>query len=109
MPRTTYCPKSHEELASVSVGKPYGHTPGHKYHDVDALVSSKGDKFRCHVVESWGSAQGYDEEHGRREVTGRGGSVVEAIAVAERFAKAAGIDDGYLASALSQVAAEAGD
>lgn len=89
--RTAYCPKSHTELASESVGKPYGHVPGHHYHDVEVVISKRADSFRVHVVESWGSAQGYDEEHGRREVIGRGGSIGSACDNALLMAKDAGL------------------
>lgn len=99
--RTAYCPKSHVELANESAGKDYGHVPGHQYHDVDVVVSERGEKFRCHVVESWGSAQGYDEEHGRREAIGRGDSIRGAIDDARGRAKDAGIECEYLEQALS--------
>lgn len=98
--RTAYCPKSHEELASESTGNAYGHVPGHQYRDVDVVVSRKGDKYRVHVVESWGSAQGYDEEHGRREAIGRGDSIREAISDARRRAKDCGIETEYLEQSL---------
>ena len=100
--RTAYTPKSHEQLASESTGRAYGHVPGHQYADVDVVVSTRGDKFRCHVVESWGSAQGYDEEHGRREVVGRGESIRGAVADARTRAKAAGIGPDYLEESLSK-------
>lgn len=100
--RTAYCPKSHEELATESAFKPYGHVPGHQYHDCDVVVSNKGDKFRVHVVESWGSCQGWDEEHGRREAIGRGDSIREAIADARTRAKDSGIECEYLEQALSK-------
>lgn len=100
--RTAYCPKTHKELASESVGKEYGHLPGHQYHDVDVVVSERGEKFRCHVVESWGSAQGYDEEHGRKEAIGRGDTIREACRDALDIARDAGIDCGFLASAVSK-------
>jgi hypothetical protein len=100
--RTAYAPKSHRELASESAGAAYGHVPGHQYHDVDVVVSERGEKYRCHVVESWGSAQGYDEEHGRREVIGRGETIHAACRDAESRAKAAGIVSEYFAQALSK-------
>lgn len=100
--RTAYCPKSHKELASESVGVAYGHVPGHQYHDVDVVISRKGDNFRCHVCESWGSAQGYDEEHGRREAIGRGASIRSAVNDARVRAGAAGITCEYLEQALSK-------
>lgn len=99
--RTAYCPKSHTELASESAGKAYGHVPGQQYHDVDVVVSTRSDKFRVHICESWGSAQGYDEEHGRREAIGRGDSIREAIEDARERAARAGIETEYLEQALS--------
>ena len=100
--RTAYCPKSHTELASESTGRAYGHVPGHQYHDVDVVVSTRSDKFRVHVCESWGSAQGYDEEHGRREAIGRGDSIRDAIDNARDRAASAGIETEYLEQSLSK-------
>ncbi len=100
--RTAYCPKSHDELASESSGKAYGHVPGHQYLDCDVVVSRKGDKFRVHVVESWGSYQGYDQEHGRREAIGRGDSIREAIGDARTRAKDCGIGIEYLEQSLGK-------
>ncbi len=101
--RTAYCPKTHTELASESSGKAYGHVPGHQYHDVDVVVSqAKNDTYRVHVCESWGSAQGYDEEHGRREAIGRGDSIESAISDARQRAKDAGIECEYLEQSLSK-------
>lgn len=100
--RTAYSPKSHTELSSESAGKAYGHVPGHTYHDVDVVVSERGGMYRCHVVESWGSAQGYDEEHGRREAIGRGDSINGAIRDARQRSRAAGIECEYLEQALSR-------
>jgi hypothetical protein len=107
--RTTYCPESHKELASHRVGREYGHVPGHQYHDVNAILTRRfgpDDKFRCQIVEVWGSAQGFDEEHGRREVVGRGDSIREAIESASLRATAAGIAGEaaeYLVQVLSRV------
>jgi len=100
--RTAYCPKSHDELAKESAGKPYGHVPGHHYLDCDVVVSRKGDKFRVHIVESWGSCQGYDEEHGRREAIGRGESIGQAIMDARKRAKDCGIGIEFLEQSLSK-------
>lgn len=99
--RTAYCPKSHTELARESAGNEYGHVPGHQYHDVDVVISRRGDKYRCHVVESWGSCQGYDEEHGRREAIGRGESIRECVVDARGRAADAGIVCEYREQALS--------
>lgn len=100
--RTAYCPKSHTKLADERAGREYGHVPGHEYLDVDVVISVYRQKFRCHVVESWGSAQGYDEEHGRREVIGRGESLREVVANATQRAADAGIGIGSLTQALSK-------
>lgn len=100
--RTAYCPKSHNELASEYAGTAYGHVPGHQYSDVDVVVSERNGKYRCHVVQSWGSAQGYDEEHGRREAIGRGDSIRAACDDARQRAHAAGITCEYLEQALSK-------
>ena len=108
MTQTAYCPKSHTELASVTAGKPYGHVPGHRYHDVDVVISTRdGSSFRVHVCEHMGSAQGRDEEHDRREVVGRGGSIGSACDNARIMAKDAGIVCEYFAQALSQAQDEA--
>lgn len=101
--RTAYCPKSHTELASESAGKAYGHVPGHQYHDVDVVVSrTRTGAYRVHVVESYGSAQGYDEEHGRTEVVGRGETLAEACRQARQRAKDAGLNTSYLESAMAK-------
>lgn len=102
--RTAYCPDTHVELSNVTVGTPYGHVPGHQYHDVHVVISrSDSGTYRCHIVESWGSSQGDDEEHGRNEVVGRGGSIEDAAGKADQAAKEAGIKE-YLAQALTQAA-----
>ncbi len=106
--RTAYAPKTHRELASTSVGTEYGHVPGHQYHDVDVVISqSRDNRFRCHIVDSWGSAQGYDEEHGRIEATGRGESITEAAREAKAIGTEAGMDARYLAQAVSKAVDEA--
>lgn len=99
--RTAYCPKSHEELASESAGLAYGHVPGHQYHDVNVVISRRNDRYRIHAVESWGSAQGYDEEHGRREVIGRGTTLLNALCDVRERATAATITCEYFEQALS--------
>jgi hypothetical protein len=99
--RTAYCPRSHTELANVSRGVPYGHVPGHRYHDVDVVVSQRGPVFRVHVVESWGSAQGEDEEHGRREIVSRADSIRAAVDGARQRAAAAGITIDFFEQSLS--------
>lgn len=101
--RTAYAPKTHRQLASTSKGIPYGHVPGHQYHDVDVVVSQSRDgKFRCHIVESWGSAQGYDQEHGRIEATGRGETIKAAVIEAKEISVEAGMDTSYLAQAVAK-------
>lgn len=100
-------------VSEASAGKAYGHVPGHQYHDVDVVISVRppagagigpnvSRPWRVHVVESWGSAQGYDEEHGRREAVGRGEGIEEACQSARDRAAKAGIECEYLEQALSK-------
>jgi hypothetical protein len=98
-----------EVIASGCVGIKYGHVPGHSYHDVEVGVGRKGRKFRAVVLETWGSAQGQDEEHGRRKVVARGENALDALAECVSRAHAAGIgkagkEDGgaYLPQAANQ-------
>ena len=101
--RTAYCPKSHVKLAFESAcSSSCGHVPGHQYHDVHCVISRRGDTYRCHIVESWGSCQGYDEEHGRKEAIGRGDTISDAARSASERATQAGMDQGLLAQAVSK-------
>jgi|AACY02.7.fsa_nt_gi hypothetical protein len=106
--RTAYSPKTHEELGTASAGRPYGHLPGGKYSDVDVCISrAKNGTYRCHVVASFGSSQGYDEEHGRTEVIGRGDTIREACADARGRASDTDMNKNYLTEALSKAEDEA--
>lgn len=98
--RTAYCPESHDQLSKAWAGKQYGHVPGNSYHDCDVVVSRNHKMYRVHVVQSWGSCQGYDQEHGRREAIGRGSSIREAIEEARDRARGCGIVCDYLEQAL---------
>ena len=53
-------------------GIPYGHVPGHQFHDVDCELRQRGARWVCILTETWGSAQGYDEVHGRNVYRGAG-------------------------------------
>ena len=93
-----------------SAGKQYGHVPGHQYHDVDVTITRRSSgRWRVSVLETWGSAQGYDEEHGRKTVVGRGDDLDSALADARDLAERADIDAAFLAEALSEAADEAED
>lgn len=116
--KTAYCPRGHKELGSGSAGTEYGHVPGHQYHDVDVVIScivtfddaDTSQGTRCHVCESWGSAQGCDEEHGRREVVAHGGTISEVVLDARQRAVRRGIEGlalEYLEEALSKAEDEA--
>jgi hypothetical protein len=107
---TAYAPKTHNKLADACAGVPYGHVPGHQYHDVDVVISrSRSGRFRCHAVESWGSAQGCRsyQEHGRIEVIGRGDDIREACEDAMDRGQQAGMHVSYLTSALAAAEDEA--
>lgn len=100
--------RTKEIQVKATAGRPYGHVPGHHYHDVDVWIQrSANSRWFVTVLETWGSCQGRDEEHGRHQICGRGKSLDDAQAQAERLAQAAGINQEYLAQALSQAASEA--
>lgn len=61
---------------TTSAGNPYGHVPGHNYIDADLVSTPK----KCKITITWGSSQGYDEEHGREEYTRTGRDQADAIA-----------------------------
>jgi hypothetical protein len=93
-----------------TVGKKYGHSLGNHYHDVDAFITrSSVGRWAVKLLETWGSSQGYDEEHGRREVSAVGNSLAEVVQEAERKAEAAGIDRSYAIQALSGAEQEAAE
>lgn len=95
-------------LAEATVGKPYGHVPGHNYHDVEcriyagAGIAMAGDGYRVLLRETWGSAQGYDEEHGRRAVSARGTILATVVADAREQAETSGMDMSWVVQAISQ-------
>ena len=98
-----------EMIAEGSAGREYGHVPGHSYHDVTVGIGKKGAQYRAVALETWGSAQESDEEHGRRKVVARGSDPRAVLAQCAARARAAGIntagrDDGgpWLPLALSE-------
>jgi hypothetical protein len=66
-------------------------------------------RWAAKLLETWGSSQGFDEEHGRREVSAVGNSLAEVVQEAERKAEAAGIDRSYAIQALSGAEQEAAE
>ena len=99
-----------------SAGKEYGHVPGHQYHDVDVTIRrTRNGRWSVEVLETLGSAQGYDEEHSRKKVIGRSDHLAEAVRDARQRAKNACIGPDYVEEALSEAedkaseAAEAAD
>lgn len=94
-----------------SVGNEYGHAPGHQYHDVDVtIIRTRRGKWTVEILETSGNAQGYDEEHGRKQVIGRGDELSAAITDARERAERACIDNdnmGYLERAISGAESEA--
>jgi len=98
-----------KKLADASKGTEYGHVPGRQYHDVDVTISTRDDKFRVEVLETWGSAQGYDEEHGRNRIVAIDDDMDTAVRIANARAKAAGIREDYMIQALSSAHADAVD
>jgi hypothetical protein len=91
-----------ECIADSSVGNEYGHVPGHQYHDVEVGIGQRGQTFRVVILETWGSAQGYDEEHGRNKVVARGTDWQDALREAVGRAQSVGIDAKYMVQAVSE-------
>jgi hypothetical protein len=98
-------PESHVEIGSGLASNE--HYPGTRFHRVKVVMSRRSTLYRCRVLETWGSDQGYLEEHGRREVIGHGSSLASAATDAKALAKDAGIDASFLAQALSKALQEA--
>ena len=98
-----------KQIADANKGAKYGHMPGNQYHDVDVAIGQRGDKFRVVVVETWGSAQGYDEEHDRNKVVVIDTDLDTAVWIASTCAQQAGIKQEYLVQALSNAHSEAVD
>lgn len=89
--------------ATGSAGKEYGHVPGHQYHDVDVTISrTRKGNWTVEILETWGSAQGYDEEHGRKKVIGRSEDLRSAVSDARQRAKNADIGPDYVEESLSE-------
>lgn len=101
--------KGWKQLATGSKGTPYGHVPGHSYHDVDVTISQRDGKFRVEVLETWGSAQGYDEEHGRNRIVAIDPDLDAAVRIANARSKDADILEEYMIQALSVAHADAVD
>lgn len=103
---TTYCPTSHEILASLTLfSKDFGHAQGKNYHDFDVMLSTRNkreNRYRVMVVEHWGTTLGHDQEAGRRTVIGHGDSLRAAINDAKALAVEANISLEHLTQALSK-------
>ena len=91
-----------ETIASITVGKPYGHVPGHQYHDVKVEVGKRGAFYRAVALETRGACQGDDEEHNRKKVVARSEDPKEVFAEVMLCARAAGLNSVYLEQAGSQ-------
>ena len=95
------------KIGHAVVGVPYGHVPGHNYHDVRAKIYETGDGYRVDLTEMWGSAQGHDEEHGRREASGYGDTIAEACHEAREQAETSKMDMSWVVQAISMARREA--
>ena len=97
-----------EKIGEGGAGEKYGHVPGHQYDDVDVTIYLLGaGGYRVDVAHTAGSAQGYDEEHERTEVSGWGDDIAAAVAEAKDNAIAAGIEQEHLIPALCKARREA--
>ena len=59
-----------------------GH-PGSQYHCMKGTLTETRYGWRCELLETWGSNQGFLEEHGRQLASGRGATPHEAVAAAK--------------------------
>jgi hypothetical protein len=96
-----------KEIKCKSInGRPYGHVPGNHYHDVEVSVTrSRHGIWTVTVTEKWGSAQGYDEKHGRRRVVIKDENLRSACDRVRKSATGAGISTEYLEQSLTQASA----
>ena len=100
--------KNKQKQFTVLNGNEYGHVPGHNYNDVDVTITLHlRGRWTVDILETWGSAQGEDEEHGRRHVVGSGDTLVEAVERAEKLALRCKMTELYLAQSLSEATEEA--
>jgi hypothetical protein len=85
--------------------------PGRPYHQVEAVLSRRGNSYRCWLRETWGSNQGGDwlEEHGRSTVVGRGETLGSAVDRAKAAAEEVDFDDHLLVQAWSRAIDQAED
>lgn len=96
-----------KKVFEASNRKPYGHVPGHQYHDVDGTLTETKHGWRCELLETWGSAQVSDEEHGRKLASGRADNPIEAVTAAKIEAREIGMDLQYLAATCAELMSEA--
>lgn len=89
--------------ATGSAGTADGHVPGHWYTDVGVTISrSRKGNWSVEILQTTGSAQGYDEEHERKKVIGRSEDLRDAVSDARQRAKNAGIGPHHVEEALSE-------
>jgi hypothetical protein len=96
-------------LATETVGAPFGHLPGHTHHDVTVIIAQRGTRIRIEILNTHGSAQGPDEEHGQLRVVAIDDSLDTAVRIASSRAEQAGIRKDYCVQALSVAHAAAVD
>ena len=97
------------KTATGGAGIPYGHVPGHQFHDVDCELRQRGARWVCILTETWGSAQGQgrDEVHGRNVYRGAGETPDDACRDARGQMRAGDPGDPAAASYASTACAEA--
>jgi hypothetical protein len=91
-----------------SAGEACGHVPGNRYLDVDVTITrARSGRWTVELLETWGSCQGHDEEHGRQTVMACAHTLKEAVAEANRRAEVADLHKSYTVQALSRAEADA--
>ena len=94
----------------ASGGAGSDHVPGQSYLDVHVdIVRQENGRWYVTALEVRGQCQGYDEELGRKTVTGRGMSIEEAVDDVRTRAGRVEINQRYLEEALSEAETTAYD
>lgn len=91
-----------EIIAEAYKGIEFGHVPGHRYRDVEVAVGKRGSQYRAVVLETWGSAHGFDEEDARKKVVARSNDPRKALREVLIRARDSGLKPDYLAAAASE-------
>jgi hypothetical protein len=93
-----------------SCGKENGHVAGNHCLDVEVtIMRTCAGRWKVSIVETWGSCQGHDEEHGRKTVKAIGPTLPGAAMEARNRSEVAGLHASNTIQALLCAEEEASD